>query len=1201
MAPATSIQSVESRGTINVSKNAQSSSPVSKVEDSMNQSRRGGPLQSPDKHMANDSYEDLYSVTPETKKPNAKHFSTKPASVALGDIARAALNAGDPPQGEVGHESRSSAMKSPSIAEFIGGIGMRRESQASSTAGNLDPRYVAEDVDSKSGPFNALTGHGAYNQGPALGSAAHETQGIVAKSGSSDTSLQKRVSTPAPNSTLAALRARKSKAAISSVGPNDMNEKAPMVTAPKAPLNLKEQVEPVARVVLAKKDANTRTAANNEHSATAKLKSRRLGMFATTPAKPPTRAAETKTVPFPQRKPGRPAAFTTKVRAKKTSPEKIEVEAAASLAKKSKVLGTAAPAHQDPFEVPSSPASPPQGRQPKKSVATNSLKAGKPGNKLFKLDEDLLDSNGKRHSDDDSDHPLAKKGKASQRKSRALAESDEYVDAPVGRRQVARKAKSSTWVKKAKDTPMQPDLGGRHDRVPKAVHTVTEVIDNGRLKDSEQTDTHIAADDARSNAEEDRGVCERLPLHPLHCTIEPEYGDQGAQFSLMITGGTQDKAIVLSDRIESSSELDDDEEVPTEPQTLVNSRRAEAPQTPAAPRSSPPDHTLDTQARLVTGPVSKRSTIIGFDRSGPRNQGTRSVKRPAETPWLSRAAGALQKLTSARQQSSARTRLDARHKQEPSSVAASAKTNRTDGIMQQNNVAPTVDDALTDLLGPSTESATHPTLDNSALRTKPTVEVVTDYEGYEGMDDDYIDVDDTQPALVQAPRLSSQATKPQPGPNELLTASQVMMPPPAKKQIKIERTSQTARVQAPKAYDLAPDLVQPSERSFQKDGPLKAMAKEQKIRAAALMRNETQNGAAHDLPLAAADINAARRAVNRLKKIGRIASQGNVDLGGSPIPKDMEVPQDATVLETFSQRAGISSDPLAYPRPVRVNDAKIADDSAHNPTIFEQILSVSSHQPTRQKLASNEKRRPLSPRQESQAITGVALRKLDTKRLVIHDEALPPPTDPFTSSGEAQTRLQDGGSVPTLGSELRKTPAAYMRKRRNEVKEKDPDKTLVESSPPPKRYKPTKAPQTARKEIMIADEADPDTSAIDFWRHGLQLHQMNMFDELVGISHRLMKNLVDRETAMREAVSDYRTKGLHLIEELERKQVEQYEASKATFEEKKARIRENLSGISEGLRVAATAMAERREERSGICEELDVEEGRLTELLEQMR
>ncbi|KAK8216762.1 hypothetical protein M8818_001725 [Zalaria obscura] len=230
-------------------------------------------------------------------------------------------------------------------------------------------------------------------------------------------------------------------------------------------------------------------------------------------------------------------------------------------------------------------------------------------------------------------------------------------------------------------------------------------------------------------------------------------------------------------------------------------------------------------------------------------------------------------------------------------------------------------------------------------------------------------------------------------------------------------------------------------------------------------------------------------------------------------------------------------------------------------------------------ISSNTKVQPAVPGLDSQAITGIEVEGI-VQRAAQSAQEEAPRTDPFA--------FPDG--QPDIMATPRKV-TKLMQTLGREVKEKDLSKSSRPSRKPGNRmaYKFLWEHQNATKELaeekrmlveeqreaieeledaertLVEEQSNLDlvggmasssscTSASDFaesvdsqesitsqearesWRASLNAHQSTLFDALVGISHRLVRHLVDQEIAMGDIVSDFHRRGASLVEAMKQDQ-----------------------------------------------------------------
>ena len=313
------------------------------------------------------------------------------------------------------------------------------------------------------------------------------------------------------------------------------------------------------------------------------------------------------------------------------------------------------------------------------------------------------------------------------------------------------------------------------------------------------------------------------------------------------------------------------------------------------------------------------------------------------------------------------------------------------------------------------------------------------------------------------------------------------------------------------------------------------------------------------------------------RKPSRHTSHGSqkVDIHGSPVPHGMLLQERATVLETFSQQAGLSS--TALPEDAIISRKITGVHELESATASQ--LGATSHQP--EIMSSNVKPRPAEPGAQSQAITRIV--RADSRRLYIEDQSGSPSTDPFTSSEENRKQPRQGSTSSTFLEQLRRETQNHHSIESNfQRRDEDPDKTLVE---PQQNFRPPKRMESLSTLSSSPSSAESDESTasmrdLAIWRSALQPHQMTLFDELVIVSHRLVQHLVDRETAATDIVDDYYRRGLNLVEQMELNHARQHQKYVDALKERKKRLRKGFNDCSKKLNDAVAPVASAQRERT---------------------
>ncbi|KAI7191758.1 hypothetical protein KC352_g21482, partial [Hortaea werneckii] len=487
-------------------------------------------------------------------------------------------------------------------------------------------------------------------------------------------------------------------------------------------------------------------------------------------------------------------------------------------------------------------------------------------------------------------------------------------------------------------------------------------------------------------------------------------------------GASQQSAILLSD--ECSSTPSDLDGPPPQTETPAASYRREsrstmkAPRTPATAQSSPPLENVRSSKTPGTGltVMSRKANIISFGDTGPRNQGSIMMKTASGSAWASRSEKSSSPpwATKGLGAGSSRVSIPGRRSQKPpatSSVAASVRTSRTNCSSHSANVASTVDEALAgffkknDTHVPSPKKA--PYRERAPKLSKAGQEQQASYSS-----DAPANFDDYENAVV----VNDIDEQNQPA----RTESQLAMPPLPPKDSKAGK-SQPPALAPHKAFE----MQEKGSSRTKGDASLTSSKKRSAItqdedRPIAKRAKPTAKSSASNLSASEGNAHSAKgcytygpNAISApiikkapLEKPTRNPSQGNVDFRGSPVPRGFEVPANATALEVYSQQANLSSDRLISQHIHNAQSQRATGPNAETGP-FDQHVLPPSHQP--EIMSSNIKIKPNSPQEDSQAITGMAIRRVESDSLVIRDAAAPPEADPFTGFESARKESSKTG------------------------------------------------------------------------------------------------------------------------------------------------------------------------------------------------
>ncbi|KAK5162388.1 hypothetical protein LTR16_012272, partial [Cryomyces antarcticus] len=111
----------------------------------------------------------------------------------------------------------------------------------------------------------------------------------------------------------------------------------------------------------------------------------------------------------------------------------------------------------------------------------------------------------------------------------------------------------------------------------------------------------------------------------------------------------------------------------------------------------------------------------------------------------------------------------------------------------------------------------------------------------------------------------------------------------------------------------------------------------------------------------------------------------------------------------------------------------------------------------------------------------------------------------------------------------------------------DPDKTLVEQDEDVEMASPSSDSESSAPSTALAASPSDEME----WEASLNPQQRNIIDVLARISHRLVRHLIDEETAVADIATDYERDGTQLIENMQRAHRQEYDAWTAEFESRK--------------------------------------------------
>lgn len=675
-----------------------------------------------------------------------------------------------------------------------------------------------------------------------------------------------------------------------------------------------------------------------------------------------------------------------------------------------------------------------------------------------------------------------------------------------------------------------------------------------------------------------------------------------------INGAAQENTTVpFNDHGQSSDQSPERHKLTMSYENPHRTTKEKTPRTPAHIKSSPPLRETLSGAAVVTGLVdpetSKKSNIISFDKSGPRNQGTLSAKKIgaplAQTDPSSHAPGI-------------------------ADVAFQPK----DTFANHNGFSKRVPSTRGDLAGglTNTKSQRRTSADDvfnapSLVSQRPSANVdkfdmATDEhtDTLDG-DDGYRHFDEfEETTLPVSDRASDSAAiqKEKPAPT---TAQKTMLPPRAmaRNGSNVDVTRLKPAPGAPTVPSMLRNDVQsnasdhvkadrifsPTKRAAHSpppDAPLvkRTRGSEKEIHAVQTPSLVRSPQASQDLAKIPGNPHSRHlpayraRAIHQVGKVSRQASCGShsVDINGSPAPPDVSIYDNATVLEMFSKRTDLSSDGNHVEKATR-----------ENPRVRKTcgLLAAAPQLPPPLQprvIASNIKCRPASPQEHSSAIT--AHGRTERGRLLVQDEVFERKDDPFASSDESRQHAFRSNSTSFMQLLKRLADEKERVKHSSRTYETDdPDKTLVEPTPVRRRAKRALSISSASSgDITSQEDENNDTMwDIGLWRNALLPRQVNLFDELVRVSHQIMRHLVDHETAVTDLVEDYRARGWQIIEQMNLSQSVQYQKCVSKLEERKKRVLKQYDACIDFVSGSAAAIKAAKIQRSMPNHENDVLKG----------
>ncbi|KAK8243848.1 hypothetical protein HDK90DRAFT_475975 [Phyllosticta capitalensis] len=275
---------------------------------------------------------------------------------------------------------------------------------------------------------------------------------------------------------------------------------------------------------------------------------------------------------------------------------------------------------------------------------------------------------------------------------------------------------------------------------------------------------------------------------------------------------------------------------------------------------------------------------------------------------------------------------------------------------------------------------------------------------------------------------------------------------------------------------------------------------------------------------------------------------------------------------------------------------------------------------SRNVLSSNKKKVPDPPLASSNAITEHASEDMLEQSKILNTPA-PPEANPFTSpetlkNGESKfaarlrRKTEAQGVKSADGKQGSKTIGLEALVKARLEENDDPDKTLVNDDD--MGDFPDDDSDMSNASTLDEDEDEDEDLHLKHrhpdemdWEERLKPHQQNYASALSRVSQRLVRHLIDQETAIEDIVVAFQQDGNNLIDELERAHEEEFELERDTVIKAKTELQSMLERMSVKLRNDKQLYEARRQKlrqeaetsnrSSGLKKQIGVLEGMLKE------
>lgn len=307
---------------------------------------------------------------------------------------------------------------------------------------------------------------------------------------------------------------------------------------------------------------------------------------------------------------------------------------------------------------------------------------------------------------------------------------------------------------------------------------------------------------------------------------------------------------------------------------------------------------------------------------------------------------------------------------------------------------------------------------------------------------------------------------------------------------------------------------------------------------------------------AVSQVDPIKRAERRRSRPSRRTTEAfpGVDILGSPYPRDLQVPIQATALEVFMHHAGLSDDTFQN-----------SDEDAVPKLKFTAIPTIAPGV-DRELVLSNEKPVPAAPQESSKAVSRIASGPL-AQDFLTADRARPRDSDPFTRSPEHVTVSEHDDPKLAFERIIRQNQTVDARKSTeadHEQHDYDGDTTLVQEDESEGEASPSNADDSPA--AIKANAASEVLKDVGDWRHTLKPHQTHLFDSLVVASHTLVQHIVDSETAQNDIVADYYRRGDIIVKKLQKTHASEYQRYQQNMQAWKKRAADELAAQGTELR-----------------------------------